>query len=144
MDKKDLQELLAKVAERRVPPGTVFEREVDFGEGVGKVPLKFRRLSYLETQEIRDRANIDDPNDPKQVAEAARIRKRGPIIQIAAMLCDDNGALITTEAEVEKWEPVIIDRTFIQCMNVNAATAEAREEVAKKSETTPDVASSSN
>ena len=147
MDKSKLSSFLTKYTGALGP--AVYSREIDFGDLGGKQTFTFRRLSYLETQLLRDAGRVaaealgaaDFPEAKEALRESMLL---APVRQIAATLIDDKGEPLATYDEIIAWDPNLIDKLFLASVTVNAQSEAARAEIGKKSEATPVAAQSSS
>jgi len=112
---------------------------VDIGHPDGPQDFVFRRLPYIEMEELRLFAINDDGKFDKMLHKGHQSRL------VARSLCDENGSPIYDALVIQAMPDKIVNKLYDAAAKINGLTTEAKEEIAKKStKTAASVASSSS
>lgn len=130
MNKNDANAIVQAAVDALGP--SVREEEVDFGSGNVK-KLTFRRLPYLEMDQLRLHAIGEDGKFSKDLHVGANARL------VSRSLCDDTGTPFLSEDNVANLPAPVVDALAKAAQRVNGLTNENREAIAKKSETAESV-----
>lgn len=126
MNKNDSNAIIQAAVDALGP--SIREEEVDFGGGNVK-KLMFRRLPYLEMDQLRLHAIGEDGKFSKELHTGANARL------VSRSLCDDSGTPFLSADDVANLPSPTVDALAKAAQKVNGLSAENREAIAKKSET---------